>query len=81
MNFWKIKCKHTEKKQYSCIFFLKNAFFYLDRPLILQRHTLAKDIKEETLDELSQSTSPTSTNVSLTPLHQQYHANKYVVQE
>ncbi len=47
----------------------------LDHPLHSQRHSIVKDIKEETSDDLSHGTS---TNTTTTPIHNQYSSNKYV---
>lgn len=61
------------------LYFLSRHFIYklLDRPLHLQRHPLVKDIKEETIDDVFQATSGTSTKTTTTPIHNQQYSNKY----
>jgi hypothetical protein len=51
----------------------------LDRPLHVPRHSLVKNIKEETTDDISQATSLTSTKTTTTPVHNQNDSNKYVI--
>jgi hypothetical protein len=50
----------------------------LDRPLHSQRNTHVKYIKEESIDDVSQADTVTSTISTTTPIHNQQHSDEYV---